>query len=141
MACLCVASRTRLQNIFFPIENRRSPPPPPHQQLIWQAARASGAAPSYFRAFGRFLDGGLIANNPTLDAMTEIHELNMALHHIGRREEIVPVSVAVSLGTGLIPVTEQKGYDVYKPEGIMDAYRLVQGFTTIGEFILLSKSE
>lgn len=119
--------------IFFSIENRRSPPPPPCEQLIWQAARASGAAPSYFRAFGRFLDGGLIANNPTLDAMTEIHEYNMALHNVGRRDEIVPVSVVVSLGTGLIPVTEQKGYDVYKPESIIDAYRLVQGVTAIGK--------
>lgn len=64
--------------------------------------------------------------------MTEIHEYNMALHSVGRREEIVPVSVVVSLGTGLIPVTEQKGYDVYKPESIIDAYRLVQGVTAIG---------
>lgn len=102
--------------------------------MVWQAARASGAAPSYFRAFGRFLDGGLIANNPTLDAMTEIHEYNMALHSVGRRDEIVPVSVVVSLGTGLIPVTEQKGYDVYKPESIIDAYRLVQGVSAIGKF-------
>jgi hypothetical protein len=29
------------------------PPPPPNEQLVWQAARASGAAPSYFRASGR----------------------------------------------------------------------------------------
>ena len=28
---------------------------------------------------GRFLDGGLLANNPTLDAMTEIHQYNKAL--------------------------------------------------------------
>ncbi|MGH0178215.1 UNVERIFIED_CONTAM: hypothetical protein FKN15_018422 [Acipenser sinensis] len=30
---------------------------------------------------GRFLDGGLLANNPTLDAMTEIYEYNRALKH------------------------------------------------------------
>ncbi|GBP75690.1 hypothetical protein EVAR_98540_1 [Eumeta japonica] len=29
------------------------PPPPPQEQLVWQAARATGAAPSYFRASGR----------------------------------------------------------------------------------------
>lgn len=58
----------------------------------------------------------------------------MALHSVGRRDEIVPVSVVVSLGTGLIPVTEQKGYDVYKPESIIDAYRLVQGVSAIGKF-------
>lgn len=45
-----------------------------------------------FRAFGRFLDGGLIANNPTLDAMTEIHEYNMALKSVGREQEAIPVS-------------------------------------------------
>ena len=52
------------------------------EQYVWRAARCSGAAPTYFRAFGRFLDGGLIANNPTLDVMTEIHEHNMALKAI-----------------------------------------------------------
>lgn len=55
------------------------PPPPPPDQLVWRAARSSGAAPTYFRPNGRFLDGGLLANNPTLDAMTEIHEYNQDL--------------------------------------------------------------
>ena len=71
--------------------NRRIPTPTPDEQLIWRAARATGAAPSYFRAFGRFLDGGLIANNPTLDAMTEIHEYNMALRSVSRKSEAIPV--------------------------------------------------
>jgi len=48
-------------------------------QLVWRAARSSGAAPTYFRASGRFLDGGLMANNPTLDVLTEIHQYNLAL--------------------------------------------------------------
>lgn len=47
----------------------------------------------YHRAYGRFLDGGLIANNPTLDAMTEIHEYNMALRSVGREAEAIPVSI------------------------------------------------
>lgn len=78
--------------IATPSNSRRQPPPPPEDQLVWRAGRATGAAPSYFRAFGRFLDGGLIANNPTLDAMTEIHEYNMALRSIGREAEATPVS-------------------------------------------------
>jgi len=49
------------------------------EQYVWKAARSSGAAPTFFRAMGRFLDGGLMANNPTLDALTEIHEYNMGL--------------------------------------------------------------
>lgn len=61
----------------------------PTEQLVWRAARSSGAAPTYFRPIGRFLDGGLLANNPTLDAMTEINDYNRALirkvcmHHLG----------------------------------------------------------
>ena len=46
---------------------------------VWKAARSSGAAPTYFRSMGRFLDGGLMANNPTLDVLTEIHQHNMNL--------------------------------------------------------------
>ena len=52
---------------------------PISEQLVWMAARASGAAPTFFRAHGRFLDGGLVANNPTLDLMTEIQQYNAAL--------------------------------------------------------------
>lgn len=55
------------------------PSAPTPEQLVWRAARSSGAAPTYFRPNGRFLDGGLLANNPTLDAMTEIHEYNQDL--------------------------------------------------------------
>lgn len=51
---------------------------------------------TYYRAFGSFLDGGLIANNPTLDAMTEIHEYNMALRSIGNEKEAIPVMFIIS---------------------------------------------
>nr|CAD7426915.1 unnamed protein product [Timema monikensis] len=82
------------------------PPPPPEEQLMWRAARATGAAPSYFRSFGRFLDGGLIANNPTLDAMTEIHEYNLAMEATGKGAQACPLTLVVSLGTGLVPITQ-----------------------------------
>ncbi|PIK47446.1 putative 85/88 kDa calcium-independent phospholipase A2 [Apostichopus japonicus] len=53
------------------------PPPEPKDQLVWRAGRSSGAAPTYFPPMGRFLDGGLISNNPTLDTITEITEYYM----------------------------------------------------------------
>lgn len=59
-----------------------------------------------FRMFGRFLDGGLISNNPTLDTLTEIEEYNLALYKTNRADEIVDPSLVVSVGTGSIPVTE-----------------------------------
>ncbi|KAK5642233.1 hypothetical protein RI129_008400 [Pyrocoelia pectoralis] len=107
-------------------------PRPPEEQLIWHVGRATGAAPTYFRAFGRFLDGGLIANNPTLDALTEIHEYNLALRATGRESETSPLSIVVSLGTGLIPVTPVHGLDVFRPESLWDTTRLVMGISSFG---------
>lgn len=105
------------------------------------------------RAYGRFLDGGLIANNPTLDAITEIHEYNMALRSVGREAEAIPVSIVfnflffilnfvmaslqvsavISLGTGMIPVTELKEIDVFRPDSLFDAAKLAYGISAIGK--------
>jgi calcium-independent phospholipase A2 len=38
--------------------------------------------------------------------MTEIHEYNLALQVAGRTSEVKPLTVVVSLGTGLVPVTQ-----------------------------------
>uniref|UniRef100_A0A336LZK7 phospholipase A2 n=1 Tax=Culicoides sonorensis TaxID=179676 RepID=A0A336LZK7_CULSO len=129
-------SASEILGIVTPTSNRRDPPPPPDQQLLWRAARASGAAPSYFRAFGHFIDGGLIANNPTLDAITEIHEYNMALTSVGREKEVVPISVVVSLGTGLIPVTEMKEIDIFRPDSIWDTAKLAHSISAIGNLLI-----
>lgn len=53
----------------------------------------------FCRAFGSFLDGGLIANNPTLDVLTEIQEYNSVMNALGAAIPIQPV-IVVSLGTG-----------------------------------------
>ncbi|CAG9794023.1 unnamed protein product [Diatraea saccharalis] len=113
-------------------------PPPPSEQLVWQAARASGAAPSYFRASGRYLDGGLIGNNPTLDALTELTELRLALNGVGEFQEAkkTNLKVVVSCGTGLIPVKKLKDIDVFKPESIWDTARLALGVSAIGGLLV-----
>ena len=61
----------------------------------------------YFRAFGSFLDGGLIANNPTLDMLTEIQEYNSVINALGAGTGIQPMLV-VSLGTGCKPTEQVK---------------------------------
>ena len=85
------------------------PPPSPSEQLLWRAARSSGAAPTFFRASGRFVDGGLIANNPTLDVLTEIFEHNLALNTVGRASEAATPTAVLSLGCGRPPVAEVSG--------------------------------
>ncbi|VUC32771.1 unnamed protein product [Clonostachys rosea] len=61
---------------------------------IWQVARATTAAPRYFESIKiddrKFLDGGMVANNPSLVALREIRGLH----------KTIP-SIFVSLGTGL----------------------------------------
>lgn len=106
------------------------------EQLVWRAARASGAAPTYFSAFGRFLDGGLIANNPTLDCLTEIHEYNLAMKAMDPTYEIAPTTLMVSLGTGNIPVTELKEIDVSRPDSFLGATKLVFGIAQLGTLII-----
>uniref|UniRef100_A0A8C5CZZ3 phospholipase A2 n=1 Tax=Gouania willdenowi TaxID=441366 RepID=A0A8C5CZZ3_GOUWI len=76
----------------------------PQDQLVWKAARASGAAPTYFPPMGRFLDGGLLANNPTLDAMAEIHQYNKTLNAEGK--DTKKLGMVLSLGTGKSPEVE-----------------------------------
>lgn len=120
----------------IPVSTKFKPTLPPNEQLLWKAARASGAAPSYFRAFGRFLDGGLIANNPTLDAMTEIYEYNLALEAVNKHDRVVPLSLVVSLGTGLIPVTPLKDIDVFRPESLWDAVKLGMGISALGNLLV-----
>ena len=78
------------------------------EQLIWRAGRCSGAAPTYFRACGRFLDGGLIANNPSLDLLTEIHEYNtVAAAKVGAGLRHLSLSVIqfCAVGTACLALT------------------------------------
>ncbi|XP_028316594.1 85/88 kDa calcium-independent phospholipase A2-like [Gouania willdenowi] len=82
----------------------------PQDQLVWKAARASSAAPTYFPPMGRFLDGGLLANNPTLDAMAEIHQYNKALN----AEDTKKLGMVLSLGTGKSPEVEVTSLELFK---------------------------
>lgn len=119
-----------------PSNGKFKKPPSSHDQLVWEAARASGAAPAYFGAHGRFLDGGLIANNPSLDCLTEIHEYNLALKAAGREAEMAPITALVSIGTGNIPVTELQDIDVGRPGSLWGATKLVTGVSNIITLII-----
>ena len=80
-----------------------SPPQTAPISLLWQAARCSSAAPTYFKSFvvGKevFVDGGLLNNNPTLQAYTEcsnlIRQLNREVSH---PEDRTHLRLVLSLG-------------------------------------------
>ncbi|XP_071960521.1 85/88 kDa calcium-independent phospholipase A2-like [Antedon mediterranea] len=107
--------------------------PPAHykDQLLWQAARASGAAPTYFNAMGRYLDGGLIANNPTLDAMTEIQE-----HYIEKKMKNLPTKstgLVLSIGTGVVPRKTVKKIDIMRPDSPLNLINAAMGAASLGQ--------
>ncbi|XP_024055878.2 85/88 kDa calcium-independent phospholipase A2 [Terrapene carolina triunguis] len=108
----------------------------PEDQLVWRAARCSGAAPTYFRPIGRFLDGGLLANNPTLDAMTEIHEYNKSLSQKGQSQQVRKLGVVVSLGTGRPPQVPVSSVDVFRPSNPWELAKTVFGARELGKMVV-----
>ncbi|XP_027727331.1 85/88 kDa calcium-independent phospholipase A2 isoform X5 [Vombatus ursinus] len=108
----------------------------PQDQLVWRAARSSGAAPTYFRPIGRFLDGGLLANNPTLDAMTEIHEYNQDMIRKGQGHKVKRLSLVVSLGTGKAPQVPVSCVDVFRPSNPWELARTVFGARELGKMVV-----
>uniref|UniRef100_A0A673GIC2 phospholipase A2 n=1 Tax=Sinocyclocheilus rhinocerous TaxID=307959 RepID=A0A673GIC2_9TELE len=108
----------------------------PKEQLVWRAARSSGAAPTYFRPMGRFLDGGLLANNPTLDAMTEIHQYNKALKAQGRESEVCRLGAVVSLGTGKPPQVAVNSVDVFRPSNPLELAKTFVGVKELGKMLV-----
>jgi len=67
-----------------------------HDIPIWQVARATSAAPTYFKPMEidglEYLDGGFGANNPCAEIYDEVRQMNNNSNHC--------VSVVVSVGTG-----------------------------------------
>ncbi|NWU97505.1 PLPL9 phospholipase, partial [Upupa epops] len=108
----------------------------PEEQLVWRAARCSGAAPTYFRPIGRFLDGGLLANNPTLDAMAEIHEYNKTLIKKGKQREVKKLGLVVSLGTGKPPQVPVSSVDVFRPSNPWELAKTVFGARELGKMVV-----
>ncbi|XP_069387100.1 85/88 kDa calcium-independent phospholipase A2 isoform X3 [Paralichthys olivaceus] len=106
------------------------------EQLVWRAARSSGAAPTYFRPMGRFLDGGLLANNPTLDAMSEIHQYNKSFKAEGHREEIKKLGIVVSLGTGKPPQVVVSSVDVFRPSNPLELAKSIVGAKELGKMLV-----
>ncbi len=71
---------------------------PPSEQKVWETGRSTSAAPFYFPPHeDKFIDGGVMANNPTLDAMAEI------VMQEDKEKSGHKLAMVVSLGTGVFP--------------------------------------
>ena len=83
---------------------------PPNEWKAWEVCRATSSAPFYFPPYeDRFVDGGVMANNPTLAAMTEI------FNQAEREGKEMKIGLVVSLGTGVIPPTDREDVGVFLP--------------------------
>lgn len=70
---------------------------------VWRALRASSAAPTFFKSYPPFVDGGILANNPTVDCIAEYVRTRLISQKQGRRsqdEEDEELSLVLSMGTG-----------------------------------------
>ncbi|CAG7730654.1 unnamed protein product [Allacma fusca] len=97
-------------------------------EYVWRVAKWTGAAPSYFKLDGsRYVDGGLIANNPTLDALTELIQFGTAMKSVGgyqcQGRTDVP-NIVLSLGCGIQPKqpVNPESLDICWPRGVIDTY-------------------
>ena len=104
-----------------------TPSAPDDFKLVWKAARSTGAAPTYFRSSGNFIDGGVMANNPTLDAMTDVHQLAAVGQALGFGDDFYQryrVGLVLSIGTGREKQQSCPVADLRRPEGIMEGLSL-----------------
>ena len=121
-----------------PDENAKFPPlSKPKDQLVWRAARGTGAAPTYFRALGRMLDGGLIANNPTLDLISFMHSFyKNAQPNAPPHDTCQKIGLVFSVGTGKPPEAPVTNIDVLVPTSVSDVAKVAFGAQALVEILV-----
>ena len=82
----------------------------PSERKVWEAAIMAAAAPMYFKPFeGKFLDGTIMGNNPTMKGIVEI------LRQGQEEEKPANIGCVVSLGTGIQPVQYVDNIEIKVP--------------------------
>ena len=77
---------------------------------VWKVARATSAAPIFFEPFeGKYVDGGVKANNPCMEALKVIKEYDRSRGHPERH-----FLLTVSVGTGVYPKQDVLSVDMRK---------------------------
>eukprot|EP00731_Ephydatia_muelleri_P026392 Em0018g492a len=88
--------KTELKLEFF--NNCFENPQKPHlnTEKVWKVARYTSAAPLFFTEMDDYVDGGVLANNPSIDGLATI------MSHHRKMGQTLPISLVVSVGTGII---------------------------------------
>ena len=88
---------------------------------VWKVARYTSAAPTYFTECDEYVDGGLMANNPSQEGFKAIRDFYPSLH----------IALVVSMGTGKYTPEEIKQADILT---CLRSYKLkdaIAGMTTL----------
>ena len=78
-----------------------------YTEQVWKVARYTSAAPVLFGESDGYVDGGVLANNPSESGLTRIHN-----YYQGRGEKL-PISLVVSVGCGKYPKKELGSVDMF----------------------------
>ncbi|KAK6746704.1 hypothetical protein RB195_000152 [Necator americanus] len=93
----------------------------PKNVLLREAALCSSAAPTYFPPFDKkYVDGGLLANNPCPQLLTDVQLMNASLKMTGKPEQCYRIGCVVSLGTGRVPEAAVESLDLTVPKSFVD---------------------
>ena len=98
-----------------------------HAEPIWKVARYTSAAPMYFTECDNYVDGGVLANNPSESALAAIQKFY--------REKgcKLPIACVVSVGSGKDPSRDLGSVDALSL-GLMrmhDMFRRVQNLVEL----------
>ena len=76
-------------------------------EFVWKVGRYTTAAPMYFTECDNYVDGGVMANNPCIDAVSKIQSF------YAERNIHLPITCLVSVGSGISPSQELGSVDFH----------------------------
>ncbi|KJH49002.1 ankyrin repeat protein [Dictyocaulus viviparus] len=93
----------------------------PENTHVYVAARCSSAAPTYFPPFeNKYMDGGLIANNPCLQLISDIQLVNSSLRMACEIDKCYRIGCILSVGTGRTAERSLESFDPNIPKSFAE---------------------